>query len=137
MSSTNYGVFLERGDGEIVEGFDLVGEATSIDLPKYITDEESTSHSSSGVRTFTTSGLKSVDAFSATYNCNSSLITLIKTDMRAKTISNLKLTGVGDFNSILFAGFFKSFQILGADAQNPDVIKAQIEIQPTGSLTAE
>ncbi len=136
MANTNYGVLLERGDGETVEGFDVIGEANSIDLPKYITDElETTNHSSSGVKTFITSGLKSVDAFSATYNCSAALITTIKTDMRAKTISNFKISGVGDFNSIGFAAFFKSFQILGADAQSPDVIKAQIEIQPTGALT--
>lgn len=136
MASTNYGVILSREATPGEEDYAVIGQATSVDLPKYITDElETTNHSSSGVKTFITSGLKTMDAFSAVYNCDATLITLIKTDMRAKTISNFQITGVGDFNTITFAAFFKSFQVLGADAQSPDVIKAQVELRPTGALT--
>jgi hypothetical protein len=135
MANSNYGVILSRET--VTPGvYATVGSASSVDLPKYITDAlESTNHASGGLKTFIASGLKGIDAFSATYICDASLITLIKTDMRAKTISNFQLTGVGDFTTITFQAFFKSFQILGADATSPDVIKATIEIQPTGSLT--
>lgn len=134
MANSNYGILLQRETG--VPGvYATIGEATSLDLPKYITDElESTNHSSAGVRTFITSGLVGMDAFSAVYNCDAALVTLVKTDMRAKTITNFKIIGLGDFGSLIFKAFFKSFQVLGADAQSPDVIKAQIELQPTAAL---
>lgn len=135
MANSNYGVVLSR-ETAIPGTYATVGSCSSIDLPAYVTDAlETTNHASSGFKTFIGSNLKGINAFSATYICDAALILLIKGDMRAKTISNFKLTGVGDFGSITFKGFFKSFQITGADAAKPDVIQATIELQPTAGLT--
>jgi hypothetical protein len=137
MASSNYGVILARETSSNSGSFTSIGQATSIDLPKYMTDAiESTNHSGSGLGEFITSGLVGVDTFSATYICGSAIISTIKTDMRAKTISLFRLSGMGDFNSIKFNAFFRSFQLLGADAKSPDMIKCTIEMRTTGSLVA-
>lgn len=136
MASTNYGIDLQR-ETAVPDTYATVGSATSIDLPSWITDEiESTAHDGGGYKSFKTSLLKGMDAFSATYICDATLITLIKTDMLAKTVSKFQITGAGDFATLKFSAFFKSFQILGADSTSPDVIKVQLELQPTGTLTA-
>ncbi len=134
MAYTNYAIILEYETGT-PGTYAKVGDAQSVDMPKYVTDAlESTNHSSAGIRTFVSSKLRGMDAFSATYICDASLITLIKTAMRNKTIVTFRLSGVGDFTSIDFDGFYTSFQILSADATSPEILKATIEIQPTGAL---
>lgn len=134
MAYNNYAVQLEY-ETAVPGAFAVIGNAQSVDFPKYVTDAlESTNHSSSGVRTFVASKLRGAEAFSATYICDASLITLIKTSMRAKTIENFKISGIGDFTSMLFSGFYTSFQILSADATSPEIVKVTIEIQPTGAL---
>lgn len=134
MAYTNYAIQLEY-ETSTPGTYAVIGSASSLDMPKYVTEAlESTSHSSSGVRTFVASKLKGMDSFSATYICDASLITLIKTSMRAQTIENFRISAIGDFTALDFSGFYMSFQILSADATSPEVIKATIEIQPTGAL---
>ena len=134
-SVTSYGIQLERGDGDSPEEFAVIGEATSVDFPKWVTAAlETTNHSSSGYREYKGSKLAGAEAFSATYNCDATIIATVKADMIAKRVGNFRITDLADFTSIIFEGFFLSFQILGADAATPDIIRCQIEIQPSGDL---
>jgi hypothetical protein len=127
-SVTNYGTLLKKGAATLAE-------VVSIDAPEYTQPEvEATNHSSAGVREFVSSMLREMTPFKATMNqLDGGLATLIA-DMVAGTVAAYSITfpntDIQGFNALV-----TSVKPLGADAQKPDVLKAEVTFRPTGALS--
>jgi hypothetical protein len=124
---TNYGTLLKKASTSI-------GELVSIDPPEYSNPAvEATNHSSAGVRQFVSSKLREMSEFKATINYKIADIALLVTDLVAGTSAAYTIL-YPDASSQRFNAIPTAIKPLTADAQKPDVMKAEITFRPTDSL---
>ncbi len=132
-ASTNYGVTLGRGDSS--GGYTSIGEVVSIDPPEYMnTEVEATNHASGGVRQFISGGLKEMGAFKATVNVLPADLTTLVSDLEGGTLKTYQV-GYPDGGKQSFSAIVTSIKPLAADAQKPDVLKAEVTFRPSDSLS--
>ena len=133
MAQTNYGVFLGKQDSTLA--YATIGEVVSVDPPEYTQPEvENTHHGSGGVRTFVSSKLAEMSPFKATINYVKANIATLYTDMRAGTVGRYKVA-FDSLNAEEFGALITNIKPLTADAQKPDVLKAEITFRPTDSIS--
>ena len=133
MSQTNYGVILGKQDSTLA--YPTIGEVVSVDPPEFSQPEvESTHHGSGGVRTFISSKLIELSPFKATINYVKANIATLYTDMRAGTIGRYQVA-YDSLNAEQFGALITNIKTLPADAQKPDVLKAEITFRPTDSIS--
>src|SRR5512146_837715 len=131
-AATNYGVVLGKTDSL---GYTSIGEVVSVDPPEYMNPEvEATNHGSGGRREFVSSGLKEMGAFKATVNVVNADLAKNITDLEAGTKTTYELSYPGGLKQH-FSALCTSIKPLTADAQNPDVLKAEITFRPSDSLS--
>jgi hypothetical protein len=125
--TTNYGTLLKKATTSI-------GELVSIDPPEYSNPAvESTNHGSAGVRQFISGKLREMGEFKATINYDMANIATLVTDLVAGTKAAYTIL-YPDNSSQRFQAIPTSIKPLPADAQKPDVLKAEITFRPTDSL---
>lgn len=125
--TTNYGTLLKKATTSI-------GELVSIDPPEYSNPAvESTNHSSGGVRQYLSGKLREMSEFKATINYDMANIATLVTDLVAGTKAAYTIT-YPDNSTQRFQAIPISIKPLTADAQKPDVHKAEITFRPTDSL---
>jgi hypothetical protein len=133
MSQTNYGVILGKQDS--TAAYTTIGEVVSVDPPEYTQPEvESTNHGSGGIRTFISSKLREMTPFKATVNYVKANIATLTTDLIAGTVGRYQVA-FDSLNAWQFGAIITSVKPLTADAQKPDVLKAEITFRPTDSLS--
>lgn len=126
--NTNYGVILADTGGTI-------GEVVSIDPPEYMTAAiESTNHGSGGVREFVSGGLSEMSQFKTTVNYVKANIASLVTKKNAGTKSTYTITFPGSQGVQSFSALVTSIKPLPADAQKPEMLKAEITFQPSDAL---
>jgi hypothetical protein len=127
-ATTNYGTLLKRAGATIAE-------VVSIDAPEYSNPEiEATNHSSGGVREFISGLLKEMTPFKATLNELDGGLATIVGDLQNGTVSAWTITFPNtDIQS--FSALVTGIKPLTADAQSPDVLKAEVTFRPTGALS--
>jgi hypothetical protein len=126
-NTTNYGTLLKKATTSI-------GQLVSIDPPEYSNPAvESTNHSSGGVRQFISGKLREMSEFKATINYDMANIATLVTDLVAGTAAAYSIV-YPDNSSQRFSAFPTAIKPLTADAQKPDVHKAEITFRPTDSL---
>lgn len=131
-ATTNYGTTLGKQDST---GYVSIGEIVSIDPPEYMNSEvEATNHASGGVREFISGALKEMGSFKATVNMVSADIATLVTDLQAGTKGAYQV-GFPNGDKQKFSALVTSIKPLGADAQKPDVLKAEITFRPSDSLS--
>src|SRR5688500_15434792 len=119
MAQTNYGAILSDSDGTI-------GEVVSVDPPEMSTPAvESTHHGTGGHRTFVSSKLSEIGEFKATINYVKADIAQLHTDMRAGTMKRYTLA-YDSLNADQFGALVTSIKPMTADAQKPEVLKAEV-----------
>ena len=141
MSSaeSNFATLLKRGNGATPETFTTVAEMVSIDPPEigHIL-AQATNHDSAGFREYKGTGLKELPAFTATINYLPANVTQTQlySDALAGDAHNFQIC-FPDAGTTTFAGaaIVQKFKPMGADAQNPGVLAAQVTFQPTGAWT--
>ena len=127
MTVTNYGTLLKKATTSI-------GAVVSIDPPEYMNPAvESTNHSSGGVRKFVSGGLRQMAEFKVTINYEIADIATLTTDMVAGTKAAYTIL-YPDNSSQRFQAIPTSIKPQPADAQKPEVLKAEITFQPSDSL---
>lgn len=133
---TNYGVTLEIGDGATpTEAFTSIGEIISIEAPELINEAvEATNHSSGGWKEYISGGLKEVSEFKATINYVSTDAASLIGKVEDGTKSNFKMT-FPNTDVWVFSALVTTFKPLGADAQSPETLQAEVTFRPTGSST--
>lgn len=130
---TNYGTTLGTFDSGTT--YLTIGEIVSVDPPEYTQPEvESTNHASAGVRQFISSMLAEMTPFKATINYVPANIATLVTAMRAGTSKSYQM-GFPSGDKEKFFALVTSVKPLTADAQKPDVLKAEITFRPTDSLS--
>lgn len=131
-AGTNYGVILGKTDSA---AYTSIGEVVSVDPPEYMNPEvEATNHGSSGRREFIASGLKEMGAFKATVNVVNADLAKTVSDLEAGTKTTYELKYPNGLKQH-FSAIVTSIKLLTADAQNPDVAKAEITFRPSDSLS--
>lgn len=124
---TNYGTLLKKGAATLAE-------VVSIDAPEYTQPEvEATNHSSANVREFISSMLREMTPFKATMNQLDGGLAALISDMTAGTVAAYSIT-FPNTDVMTFSTLVTSIKPLGADAQKPDVLKAEVTFRPTGAL---
>ena len=124
---TNYGTLLKKATTSI-------GSVVSIDPPEYTNPAiESTNHSSAGVRTFVSGGLREMAEFKVTINYEIANIATLTTDLVAGTKAAYTLL-FPDNSSMRFQAIPTSIKPQPADATKPEVLKAEITFRPSDSL---
>jgi len=127
MTVTNYGTLLKKATTSI-------GSVVSIDPPEYMNPAvESTNHSSGGVRKFVSGGLRQMAEFKVTINYEIADIATLTTDLVAGTKAAYTIL-YPDNSSQRFQAIPTSIKPQPADAQKPEVLKAEITFQPSDSL---
>ena len=127
MTVTNYGTLLKKATTSI-------GSVVSIDPPEYMNPAvESTNHSSAGVRKFVSGGLRQMAEFKVTINYEIADIATLTTDLVAGTKAAYTIL-YPDNSSQRFQAIPTSIKPQPADAQKPEVLKAEITFQPSDSL---
>ena len=127
MTVTNYGTLLKKATTSI-------GSVVSIDPPEYMNPAvESTNHSSGGVRKFVSGGLREMAEFKVTINYEIADIATLTTDLVAGTKAAYTIL-YPDNSSQRFQAIPTSIKPQPADAQKPEVLKAEITFQPSDSL---
>ena len=127
MTVTNYGTLLKKATTSI-------GSVVSIDPPEYMNPAvESTNHSSGGVRKFVSGGLRQMAEFKVTINYEIADIAALTTDLVAGTKAAYTIL-YPDNSSQRFQAIPTSIKPQPADAQKPEVLKAEITFQPSDSL---
>jgi hypothetical protein len=128
MAQTNYGVILSDSDGTI-------GEVVSVDPPEMSNPAvESTHHGTGGHRTFVSSKLSEIGEFKATINYVKADIAQLYTDMRAGTNKRYTLA-YDSLNADLFGALVTNIKPMTADAQKPEVLKAEITFRGSDSFS--
>jgi hypothetical protein len=126
-NTTNYGTLLKKATTSI-------GEVVSIDPPEYSNPAvESTNHSSGGVRQYISGKLREMSEFKTTINYDIANIALIVTDLVAGTKAAYTIT-FPDNSTMRFQAIPTAIKPVSADAQKPDVHRAEITFRPTDSL---
>jgi len=124
---TNYGTLLKKASSSI-------GELVTIDPPEYSNPAvETTNHSSGGVRQFISGKLREMSEFKATINYKIADIATLVTDLVAGTAAAYTIL-YPDNSSQRFQAIPTAIKPLTADAQKPEVMKAEITFRPTDSL---
>jgi hypothetical protein len=127
MTVTNYGTLLKKATTSI-------GSVVSIDPPEYMNPAvESMNHSSGGVRKFVSGGLRQMAEFKVTINYEIADIATLTTDLVAGTKAAYTIL-YPDNSSQRFQAIPTSIKPQPADAQKPEVLKAEITFQPSDSL---
>lgn len=127
-ATTNYGTLLKRSGSTIAE-------VVSIDAPEYANPEiEATNHSSSGVREFISGMLKEMTPFKAVVNELDGGLATVVGDLAAGTIVTWTIT-FPNTDVQTFDALVVGVKPLTADAQSPDVLKAELSFRPTGTLS--
>lgn len=128
---SNYGVTLGKSDSGT---YTTIGEIVSIDPPEYMNSEvESTNHGSGGKKQFISGGLREMASFKATLNYVNADIATLVTALEAGTAAGYQVGFPGGHHE-RFTALVTSIKPLAADAQKPDVLKAEITFRPTDSL---
>lgn len=126
-ATTNYGTLLKRSGVTLAE-------VVSIDAPEYAqAAAEATNHSSSGVREFVSTKLAEMAEFKATLNVPDAGLATLLTDMTSGAVTAYSIT-FPNTDVQTFSALVTSIKFLAADAQNPDVLKAEVTFRPTGTL---
>ena len=132
-AKTNYATLLQLQDSSLV--YNTIGELVSVDPPEYTNPEiEATNHSSAGVREFISSKLMEMAPFKATFNYVSADLAPYVTKLEGGTKANYQVLFPNTQHE-RFSAIVTSFKPLGADAQKPDVLKAELTFRPTDSLS--
>jgi hypothetical protein len=127
MATTNYGTLLKKATVSI-------GEVVSIDPPEYMNPAiESTNHSSAGVRTYVSGGLREMAEFKVTINYVIANIATLVTDLVAGTKAAYTIT-YPDASTQRFQAIPTSIKPQPADATKPETLKAEITFRPSDSL---
>ncbi len=138
-AESSYGSKFLVGDGATPETFTELAEVISIVPPEIIQEAvEATNHSSGGYKEFISNGLKELGEFSVTVN-------FLPGHAVASGIANKVITGaVGNYqiefpNDITwtFGALVTNFKVSEMDAQNPEVLTADLTFRPTGEPTLE
>jgi len=128
MAQTNYGVILSDSAGTI-------GEVVSVDPPEMsVPAVESTHHGTGGHRTFVSSKLAEIGEFKTTVNYVKADIARLYSTMRAGTVGRYTMA-FDSLNAELFGALVTNIKPMTADAQKPEVLKAEITFRGTDSFS--
>lgn len=130
-ANTDYGVVFGKSDST---GYSSIGEVVSVDPPEYMNSEvEATNHGSGGRKEFISGGLREMTPTKVTLNYVSANIAALVTDLEGGTKSAYQILYPNGVKQ-RFSAIITSIKPLGADAQKPDVQKAEVTFRPTDSL---
>lgn len=130
---TNYATLLQK-ETSTPGTYATIGEIVSVDPPELMNPEvEATNHSSGGVREYISGGLQELSAFKAVMNYVSSDADTLIVRLAAGTKANYQVL-FPNTQFIRFASLITGFKPLTADAQSPDVLKAEVSFRPTDTF---
>jgi hypothetical protein len=133
MAQTNYGVILGKQDS--TNAYPTIGQVVSVDPPEMMNPAiESTNHGSGGHREFVSGKLTEIGEFKATLNYVKANIATLFTDLNAGTVGRYQLA-YDSLNAEQFGAIVTNIKPLTADAQKPDVLKAEITFRATDSFS--
>lgn len=129
VANTNYGTLLKKGST-------VLGEITVLQAPEFMNETvEATSHASGGWKEYISGGLKGVGEVNFTCNMtNVATVSGMMTDLSAGTKASYNIT-FPNTTVWTFDAFVVKFQPQSADAQSPEALKADVSLQPTGTMT--
>jgi hypothetical protein len=132
-AKTDYGTIFGKLDS--AGAYPALGEVVTIDPPDFMTPAvEATNHSSGGVRQFISGGLSEMSEFKATLNMIPANVATLVTDKAAGTVGRYRIA-YPDGTHQDFGAIVTSIKPGQADAQNPDVLKAEITFRPSDSIS--
>ena len=133
LGKTNWGTTLALGDGGTPEIFTTIGEIVSLDPPELTNDSiEATNHSSNHNREFIASMLIDLSEFKLTVNYVSADLAVQILAVQVGSESNYRIR-FANADVWEFAAIIKAVKPLPADAQSPEVLRAEITVRPTGA----
>ena len=129
MAVSNYGLTLTKGGQP-------VGKCKVINNPEVSTEKiSSTHHGSGGWAESIPSGLITVGDIELEVICEATTFYDVVAEMEAQTISSVVITDAVD--TFTCNGYYLSAKKSGADADNPDLVKATVKIAFTGEPTLD
>lgn len=132
-AQTNYATILGKLDS--AAAYPAIGEVVNLDPPEFLNAAvEATNHSSGGVREFISGGLKEMSEFKATINYVSADAAVLITALTGGTKGQYQILFPNSMK-MQFSALVTGFKPLTADAQNPDVLKAEVTFRPSDSLS--
>ena len=123
---TNFPALLKRAGSAI-------GEVVSLDSPELINAEvEKTNFEGGGYREYSSSGLVETSEFKCVINYYANSLATLQGDLLAGTLSAYTIT-YNNTDIFAFSALVTKIKPLSADAQNPEILKAEITFKPSGS----
>lgn len=119
-------------DVNVSGSYVVLGEIKTVALPEIVnTSLDSTNYSSGGWKEKIASDLKEIPPFTSTINFNTSASPLIA-DVINGTKKNYRI-GYPNSTSWTFNGLITRFKVMDSDASAPNVLRASVTIEPSGS----
>jgi hypothetical protein len=119
-------------DVNVSGSYVVLGEVKSVSLPEIVnTALDNTNYSSAGWKEKISSELKEIPPFTSVINFNTSASPLIA-DVINGTKKNYRI-GYSNSTTWAFDGIVTRFKPMDSDASSPNVLRATLTIEPSGS----
>lgn len=126
-AESNYGSTFTKGGS-------APAPAIVVDFPELSMGKlNATTHASGGETDYIPSGLLDAGDITLSLMLETGDLAAMKTDMAAGTVSSVVVSN--GLDTMTGSGFYTSIKPEGADAQNPDIVKATVVVAFTGGIT--